>query len=591
MPRAVGLDIGSRTIKVVEVSGTAKSFKVHRVAIRDIPPPRPPTEEDAPPVPPELIAGNVVKEIFEELKLPKDDVCASFAAGESMIREITVPFTEDDQIRKVVKFEAENHLHSHSVEDVVVNWIKTGQARDGSRLVVFASPKELLAAAVGTIRGAGIEPSSMDLDATAVFTAYAGAGVFEEHPNVVLIDVGARSTTLMLVTDGKPQTIRSFRLGIDHVVSRASRELGMNAEEVRRKVTLPEGPRPDDLLASVSSLAPAGEDEKSLARIEGEALADESLQFVQKLHREAMRSLASVREDASPDRILLSGGGSLMTGLAQSFEERFGLPVERVDLAKHLDWKARVEDAEREQALTPAAVGCGMRMLGYDPLGVELLQDEFAPTNRFDVVKNALATSVTLLFLVLLSLAFVAVKKRNAETHRNTYVVSRAEALYTAAEKAYLTKVEAKTEDEAQAIIQRKLANAPRDYTRAAWLRSQLLGRYRKLQNELGLRRDIPEIPSAVKVWLEVYRALNKRERGEFGGHFRILKMDIRPRSATVTIEVDDQGVFDVVRQQFEASEYFKERARTARVVEQGATKFVGGHWQSTFDFRFKEEE
>ena len=37
MARAIGVDIGDHTIKVVELGGSARSFKVQRVAIRPVP--------------------------------------------------------------------------------------------------------------------------------------------------------------------------------------------------------------------------------------------------------------------------------------------------------------------------------------------------------------------------------------------------------------------------------------------------------------------------------------------------------------------------------------------------------------------------
>src|SRR5688572_9420743 len=120
MARAVGLGIGTRTVKVVELSGSAKAFRIQRLAVREVPAHPPegtvPAAWDAD----EALAG-VVREVFDSLQLPREDVCASFDSGSTIFREITVPFLETEQIRKVVRFEAENHLHSHSVDEVVVN--------------------------------------------------------------------------------------------------------------------------------------------------------------------------------------------------------------------------------------------------------------------------------------------------------------------------------------------------------------------------------------------------------------------------------------------------------------------------------------
>jgi type IV pilus assembly protein PilM len=592
MARAVGLDIGSRTIKVVELSGSPKAFKVSRVITRPIPEPDPnPPEGELPQDADELISDEI-REIFQTLKLPKDDVCVAFDSGVTIFREIVVPFLEDDQIRKVVKFEAEHHLHSQTIEDVIVNWVKTGESRDGSRLTIFASPKSALARLLGIVRGAGIEPSAVDLDATALFTAYECAGVLAENPNSILVDVGARSSTLILLVDGRPVVLRSFLLGVDQVGAQVGRELGMSASEGMQRARLTTGPHPDDLLVAASTLDPVREEaEKSLGQIEEDTAADMRSTFVRKLHREAMRSLASLQEDAAPERILLSGGGSLLPGLSEALSEQFQLPVERIDMSRFVEWKDQGADPDFTQASTAPAVGCGLRILGQNPLDVELLKEEFAPTNRFDVIKGALATFVTLLFVLLLGLAFVASEKNRAEQRRFSYVAGRAASLLRIADIRYRTKVLNQTEQEATDKVDQWLKTRPNDPGKIKAYYKLLEKRFKRLESELGLG-DIPKVRSALRVWLELYRALSKLPRPQYGGWLRILKLDISERSATVRIEVDNQAAFDRIREQFEKSTYFQDRARNpGRIVELRASSERQGRPRREFEFRFKEEE
>ena len=91
MGRAVGLDIGSRTIKVVELSGTPKSFRVQRVAIRPVPLPEAQPAEGEIVRDPDEVISETIREVFDSLKLPRDDVCAAFDSGATVFREILVP--------------------------------------------------------------------------------------------------------------------------------------------------------------------------------------------------------------------------------------------------------------------------------------------------------------------------------------------------------------------------------------------------------------------------------------------------------------------------------------------------------------------
>src|SRR5688572_30113495 len=93
-------------------------------------------EREIPPVPEggdrEIAIRDAVEALFRETRASRSDVVLAWPAEQCILRELTVPFQKDDDIRKVVKFEIESHLHSHAIEDVVVDFVRTGTAPDGS---------------------------------------------------------------------------------------------------------------------------------------------------------------------------------------------------------------------------------------------------------------------------------------------------------------------------------------------------------------------------------------------------------------------------------------------------------------------------
>lgn len=612
MARAIGLDIGARYIKIVELVGGPRSFRIQRVIVREIPGtgPKPERETDLTedivieeddermepvedePTREERIS-ELISEIFASLHLPREDVCAAFDSGMTVFREITVPFFEDDQIRKVVRFEAENHLHSYAIDDVVVNWMKTGETKDGSRLTIFASPKQYLAEHIAVMRRARIDPASVDLDSTAFFTTLEASRVLDEHPNVIVIDVGASSTTLMLLVDGKPRVVRSFRLGVGSLEAHVGAELGVSVAEGREQAMRPIGPASDDLLVPAAELEPEpAETRKSLAQLETSVVADQRMEFVRKLHRESIRSLASVSTDSPPDRILLAGGGSLVPGVAESLSQRFGLPVERLDLLQHLDCKDAGTDPIFTGVSIGPAVGCGLRMLGRNPLNIELLQEEFAPRNVFEVVRTTLATAITLLFLVIGVWTFSIKEQLKAERQRFADMDRVATQMTKQAEAAWLQARDenSPTKELAWRAAERWLRAVPQDPVRIKTLYAKLVSRHGKLTQLLGVESDITPLPSAVKRMFEIYKALSSVPRAKLGTFFQIQELTIQERRATVRIVVDDSTVFDEVRRLFSASPYFREWADDpSKVVELGAQQTLpDGKVKSSFQFKFK---
>lgn len=554
MPRAVGLDVGRRLLKLAVASGSAKSFKVQRFVVEEMPDG---TGEEA-----EAARVEAIRNVFATHKLGKEDVCVSFDAGTTVFRDVAVPFRADDQIEKVVRFEAENHLHGRAIEDVIVNWVKTGETKDGSQVLVMAAPKAELAQRLGTLRRAGIEPASVDLDATAFYTACAVTGVVAEHPNAVLLEIGARTTNLVLVDGGQLRAVRSFLVGADTVTAAVASDLSLPTGEAARRALTP-GPGDGDLL--VPAVAPQ-ESAKSVAELEADVTGQRREEFVRKLQREVMRSVTSARATNAPEKVLVAGGGSLLPGLTDVLAERLGMPVERIGLLGRLGVRAESADPALADAVAPTAIGCALRLLGADPLQVELRKDEFAPTNTFEVLRGVLATTVTLLVVLFAFLAYTAKERADAERNlflgRNTTsIASKARTILESVEKRYQQDLKGKDETPALQEAKRIAAAIPPDPNYLYAVRNHLQRRYRELEEGLGLSKDIPVIESALKVWVEVYGSLEKIPRDKLGW-FRINKGEFGQNVASITIECADIGVIDTVVEALKANTYLTGRAK-----------------------------
>ena len=586
MARAVGLDVGTKTLKLVELSGSAKAFKVTRLIVRDLPDGE--GEEGA------AARADAIRKAFSEAKVGRDDVCASFDAGSAIFREVQVPFRERDQIAKVIPFEAENHLHGRAIEDVVVNWAKIADTKDGSQVLVIATPKVDLAEDLGILRRAGIEPASVDLDATALFTACEASGVFVETPSVVLVEIGARTTNLILVDGGQLRSIRSFLVGSESLSTALQQDLSLPPGEGTARALKPGPNDPEALLVPVSRLATATrETAKSARELEEDVTVQRRDDFIRKLHREITRSLASTRSDTPAEKVLLSGGGSLLPGLRETLAERLEMPVEPLDILGRVGFRPSGPRPELEAAVSAVAIGCGLRLLGANPLLIELRRDEFAPTNTFEVVRTALATALTLLVALLAGLTFVT--KETVDREKTVYlgpksVCSQAATIFKEIESRYQEDVKGKSAAEAATEESRQRKNLPNDPGYLSAVRNHMLRRYRELENDLGISKDFPRIESALKVWREIMLAFNGLDRAALGW-LKLTKLQINPNSASITIEIEDERNLDKIVGALAANEYLKGRAKEPqRPWEKGPfTRQQSGKFTGNIDIKFQE--
>ena len=149
MARVTGLEITETSVRVVDLDGSPRKYRVlgaSEIALRK-------GEREDPDA-----VSQAVKAAFKAAKAKKDQVIVGIPAREAIIREIVIPFTDPDQIRKVIKFESEGHLHGVDIEDVVVDFQKVGTTGLRSRVLIIAVKKETVQLYLNILHRAGIDP-------------------------------------------------------------------------------------------------------------------------------------------------------------------------------------------------------------------------------------------------------------------------------------------------------------------------------------------------------------------------------------------------------------------------------------------------
>ncbi|MBK8976071.1 MAG: pilus assembly protein PilM [Planctomycetes bacterium] len=466
MAKSVGLDAGAFEIKIVELDGSFRRPRLGKVSIDQVPPPAEAGVDDER-ARLERVA-TTASHAAKDAGISRDGVIYGFPCREAVLRNLTIPFVGDEAIRKVIKFEAEGTIHSHSVDDMVVDFTTLERLDHESRVLVAAVPKRTLGPQLQALDAAGIDPERVDLDTMALFRVAQWAGCFGEDvaeaaaakaesgggedetlPVVVgagvpgagarariVIDVGARSTRVLAVVNGQLVDMRALRVGDDSIAADVAARTGAPVDTAREFVTsIWSGSPPsrggsgrhgaraddgedyvlDDLDAEAESPTPAGEQVPAAPVVDlTPELVDASHErFLGRLRRELMRFLASVPRVSGVERAFLTGGASSLPGIHELIGEVFDCPVGALDVLGRLNHSL---DDEQAQTLGPriaVAVGLALGGLGRRD-GFDFRQEELAYRRRFDRIKFPLAIACMLaVFLPFL----YGVRKQKELTH------------------------------------------------------------------------------------------------------------------------------------------------------------------------------
>lgn len=387
MARATGIEIGENAIVVAELDGSPKKFRLvgaARVLIGDA--------EDAAGRRKAAVAA--LKQALKQAKARRDAVTLGVQAGRAVIREITLPFTDLEQIRKVVKFEAESHLHDIPIEDVVVDFHKVSESGGRSKLLVLAVKKEDLAYALETAGLAGVDPLHVTVDAAGLFNLWRALPDGAGDGATVLIDVGERTTTAIVAAGDRVRQIRTIRLGADSVTRAVAADLGVApAEAEREKRAFAEAAaRP---FALAGETAAGGGAIATAEQVKRDLVRDGHGGFARRLANELLRSVSSTLLDRKLESIHVTGVGAETPGLAKELGDAFGVTVKTLDPGAVLDHKLKNED------LRGVASGAGLALvgLGQNALGLEFRQEEYRFARKFDRVRTPLLFGLVLVFV------------------------------------------------------------------------------------------------------------------------------------------------------------------------------------------------
>lgn len=193
-----GIDLGTHSIKIVQVESKAKGFEVTHFQEMEIKS----TEKEE--------ISKILKHLIGTLPRKKGEIVVSVPSQKALLRELLVGFKEDDKIGMVIKSVAEPLLHNRDIEDVVLNYYKSREVGTQSKLLLTCLGKDHVRQHLALYQAAGIDPSLIDIDLSALFNFLTLAKVLKGDKTQIVIDIGKTSVKILLVEKGKLQLMRAM---------------------------------------------------------------------------------------------------------------------------------------------------------------------------------------------------------------------------------------------------------------------------------------------------------------------------------------------------------------------------------------------
>jgi len=339
----VGIDIGSSSVKLVELVEQKGVYHLRNVGVL--------------PLPSDAIVDNslmdttsiveTIKDLITSLNSKAKEAVCSISGNSVIIRKITLPAMTPEELEDQISWEAEQYI-PFDINDVNLDFeiLDTDLSASGKMTVLLvASKKEIIHEYEAVFAEAGLKLVVVDVDSFAVQNIFELNYAPSAEEVVALINIGASIMNLNVVKGGISLFTRDVQMGGNLYTEEIQRQFALSSQDAERiKITgdYPEQVRLKDTISRIN-----------------ETLSLE-------IHR-SLDFYNSTTEDHKITRIYLSGGCSKISMLSEVVSQRLGLPVELLFPLQNITYNEKEFDPEYLQEIGPliaVAAGLAMRRLG-----------------------------------------------------------------------------------------------------------------------------------------------------------------------------------------------------------------------------------
>ena len=304
--KAVGLDIGTRTVTVAAVANKGGRPQVTTYGQAELP-------EDAVRegeiLNPDAVT-QVVKQLMKDTGVKGKEVLLGVANQRVVVRQVELPKLPEDELRQSLPYTVQEFIPM-PVEDAELDFYVLDEVTGDSgnellRVLLVAAQKDMISGHVAVAKAAGLKPVGVDLNPFALLRALADDSVLNDGATRAYIDVGAGVTSIVVARGDVPLFVRILVLGGNDVTAAVSAAEGAPfADAEVRKRELGMDPDTDT----------------------GRAISDRAGQFVDEI-RSSLDYFRAQSSAGAVSQVVIAGGGSQLRGLAERLAQVLNVPVE-----------------------------------------------------------------------------------------------------------------------------------------------------------------------------------------------------------------------------------------------------------------------
>jgi len=356
--KILALDIGASSVKIGEFhAGNGQGLRLTNFNYADIglDPEREENRKEL------LIAA--VRNMLREKGIHAGKVVFGVPGQSVFTRFVKLPPVEESKVVQIIQYEAQQNV-PFPIEEVIWDYQLIGTTEGGGlEVVLLAIKSDIIEELSAAIEDAGLSTDTVDVAPMALYNAYR-YNEGDKEGCTLLVDIGARTTNLLFIENGRVFT-RSIPIAGNAITQSIAAEFSKTFQEA-------------EALKKAKGFVALGGAYEEPPDPEQAQTSKIIRNVMTRLHSEIARSINFYRTQqggSTPNRVLLSGGSSILPYTDRFFKEKLQIPVEYFNPFRNvtLDPGVSRDELARCAHFFGEVVGLALRRMSECPIEVNLL--------------------------------------------------------------------------------------------------------------------------------------------------------------------------------------------------------------------------
>lgn len=343
--QVIGLDIGSSSVKMVELKPVGRGLKMTNFGMTPIPEG---LVDGGEIVDPSVLAQHIGA-LHKELGLKNKSVCVGMFGGAVIVKKISIPRIDPKLIGEQIQWEAEQYI-PFDLSDVNLDYhLLSGGGKNSETMdiLLVAAKHDYIIRYFEAIESAGLKCSLIDVAGFAIANCFEMNYGVRRNQSIALINIGSGVTNLVIVDNGDVVFCRDIPIGGNVYNMEIARELGVSPQEA------------EELKIGFSRSHENPKELEDVIRSTNAMVCEEI--------NDSFTFYEQSKSGSTASEIFLSGGSMQIPGLISAISEATGLNTQPFNPLQSVTYNKKSFSPEFVQEISPflpCVLGLGTRKVG-----------------------------------------------------------------------------------------------------------------------------------------------------------------------------------------------------------------------------------